>query len=148
MEHRKASLLHSPEGSRSRVRLDSVRRVGEGDESGLQVTLSLGEAVYSGSALLPAGEDALDEVATAVEATLKAVEQLAGTGLECTLVDSDIVQAFHDEQIVVLVTLKHQGEEHQVFGRCREREDVTAAAARATLDAVNQYLRDTIPGTQ
>jgi hypothetical protein len=144
MEKRKESEL-APEAPQSwRVRLDSAGFVHDGDSQWAEVALSYAGRQATKRSPCPDCELVEDKIRSVVEATLAAMEEISGHRLACDLVDYDVVRAFGGEYIVVLVDLTIGGHEYQVFGRCRERDELAGAAARATLDAANQFLRQAL----
>jgi hypothetical protein len=124
------------------VRLDAASFISEQGLHWAEVKLSYGGRFASKRSPCPDCEIVEEKLRSVVEATLAAMEELSGHALNGELLDYDVVRAFGGEYIVVLIALTIHDREYQVFGRCKERDKLAAAAARATLDAANQHLRE------
>jgi hypothetical protein len=146
MNKRKESefLPDTPTPPAFRVRLDAASFVAERGLHWAEITLSYGDRYSTKRSACPDCELIEEKIRSVVEATLAAMEDLSGHVLGGDLVDYDVVRAFGGEYIVVLINLVIHGQEYHVFGRCQERDKLAAAAARATLDAANQHLRDVL----
>jgi len=130
-----------------RVRLDAASFVSEQGLHWAEVKLSYNGRYVTKRTPCPDCAIVEEKLRSVVEATLGAMEELSGHVLNGNLLDYDVVQAFGGEYIVVLVALTIHDREYQVFGRCKERDKLAAAAARATLDAANQHLRQVLEFT-
>ena len=123
-----------------RVRFDGTEYKNDGATQWIEVCLSYGDRDAVGRSESVASEGEINDLFATVQATIHAIGELTGDVLDCELTDCDIVRAFRDEFIVVLIALKFQGRDIRVFGKCREREELADAAACATLDALNQHI--------
>ena len=102
----------------------------------VKVTLSFGQRIIEGSA---AGEgDAL--LKTAAAAALKAVEASVDQRFTCLLADVDRVTALGKNLIAVLVDVRFEGRDVQVFGSCQISGDEVDATVKAALNATNRFF--------
>jgi hypothetical protein len=144
MKKRKETGLSPSAPPALRVRLDAASFVSEQGLHWAEVMLSYEGRYVTKRSPCPDCDLVEEKLRSLVEATLAAMEELTGHALNGDLVDYDIVRAFGGEYIVVLISLTISGHEHHVFGRCREQDKLAAAAARATLDAANQHLKQVL----
>jgi hypothetical protein len=77
---------------------------------------------------------------TAAAAALKAVESFVQQRFECRLIDIDRIQVVGSELIVLLVQVKYEDRELQIFGSCRATDNLLNTSARAALDATNRFV--------
>lgn len=74
------------------------------------------------------------------EATLKAVQDAAASKFACTLADLDHVNALGKDLIAVLVDIKLQGRDVQVFGSCQIVGSEIDCTVKAVLNATNRMF--------
>jgi hypothetical protein len=76
----------------------------------------------------------------AARAALKAIEQAVENKFNCALVDLDHVNALGKDLVAVLVDVRFEGREVQVFGSCQKAGSEIDAAVKATLNATNRFV--------
>lgn len=125
--------------NRSRLRFDRAAVIEEtADRCRVQVTLTLGQLIFQSDDEQSAeGTGALK---AAAGATLKAVQQAAADKFTCSLVDLDRVKALGKDLIGVLVDVKFEGRDVQVFGSCPISGSEIDAAVRSALNATNRFF--------
>jgi hypothetical protein len=102
------------------------------------VSLTLGELVFQSDAEETA--EGSGPLKAAAAATLKAVQQAAANRFTCSLSDLDHVNALGKDLIAVLVDVKFEGREVQVFGSCQIDGAEIDAAVKAALNATNRFF--------
>jgi hypothetical protein len=125
-------------GLQKRLRFDSAQvERGPTGEYSVTVTLSFGQRVIEGSSSSTSGEDLLK---TAAAAALAAVELSVDGRFTCSLADVDRVTALGKNLIAVLVDVKFEARDVQVFGSCQIAGDEVDAAVKAALNATNRFF--------
>jgi hypothetical protein len=126
----------STTSGRNRLRFDRVEVTEEaGERCRVVVSLALGQLVFQSDA-----EEGSGPLKAAAAATLKAVQQAAANRFTCSLSDLDHVNALGKDLIAVLVDVKFEGRDVQVFGSCQIDRDEIAAAVKAALNATNRFF--------
>jgi hypothetical protein len=129
----------STSSGRKRLRFDHVEKQEDADgKCRVRVTLALGEDVVHADA----SDDATGAgpLRAAALATLKAVQEAASNRFTCTLSDLDHVKALGKDLIAVLVDIKFQGQDVQVFGSCQIAGNEIDCAVKSTLNATNRMF--------
>jgi hypothetical protein len=124
---------------RKRLRFDRAEVAEESD--GLRrvsVTLTLGQLIFQAAAAAPVG--GTDPLKAAAEATLEAVQVAGANKFTCSLADLDHVNALGKELIAVLVDIRFQGRDVQVFGSCQIAGNEIDCAVKAALNATNRVF--------
>lgn len=124
----------------ARLRFDSVERRTD-DNNGryhIEVRLTYDEKTYRGSCQGSINEN--DELELAASAALRAVEEFVQHRFECRLLDFDRVKAVGNDLIVLLVSVRLDDRDLQIFGSCKANDNLLDASARAALDATNRYV--------
>lgn len=125
--------------SRKRLRFD---RTTVSDEAGGQcrvhVSLALGDRPFAAEATAPS--ESPGPLKAAAEAALKAVQEAAGHRFTCSLADLDHVNALGKNLIAVLIDVKFEGRDAQVFGSCQIGDSDIDAAVKAALNATNRFF--------
>jgi hypothetical protein len=125
---------------RKRLRFDRAELTKEASgQSRVTVTLTLGQLLFQASAEAAETGGASPLRATA-EATLKAVREAAASKFACTLADLDHVNALGKDLIAVLVDIKLQGRDVQVFGSCQIVGSEIDCTVKAVLNATNRMF--------
>ncbi|MBL8149078.1 MAG: hypothetical protein JNN15_04040 [Blastocatellia bacterium] len=122
----------------ARLRFDAISQIEKADGC-YQIVAHLsykGRELTGYSELSGLNRD-LEAAATAV---LKAVEEFVRNRVECQLIELDRISALGKELIVLLVRVRFNGKEVQIFGSCKASEDLLESSARAALDATNRYV--------
>ncbi|HMG37188.1 MAG TPA: hypothetical protein VKM94_25010 [Blastocatellia bacterium] len=109
----------------------------DGGECRVKVTLSLGPQVIAASAESVAGEGLLRVAALAA---LRAVELSVEGRFTCTLADVDRVTALGKDLIAVLVDVRFEQRDVQVFGSCQVSNNQVDAVVKAALNATNRFF--------
>lgn len=104
----------------------------------MQVTLTLGQLVFQAGAAVPSDEG--DPLKAAAAATLEAVQGAAAHKFACSLADLDHVNALGKDLIAVLVDIRFQGRDVQVFGSCQIAGSEIDCAVKAALNATNRVF--------
>lgn len=129
----------STTSGRNRLRFDRAEVTDEAAERcRVVVSLTLGQLVFQSDA-----EEAAERsgpLRAAAAATLKAVQQAAANRFTCSLSDLDHVNALGKDLIAVLVDVKFEGREVQVFGSCQIDGAEIDAAVKAALNATNRFF--------
>jgi hypothetical protein len=123
-----------------RLRYDGIERSFRGDNSECEIAvkLSFEDQTYQGRCQGNVGEES--ELELAARAALIAVGEFVQNRFECELIDVDRVEAIGSKLIVLLVRVRYQDRELQIFGSCRAGHNLLDASARAALDATNRYV--------
>lgn len=125
--------------SRKRLRFD---RAAVSDEAGGQcrasVKLTLGEQQFEAEAI--ASSESTGPLKAAAEASLKAIQESAENRFTCSLADLDHVNALGKNLIAVLVDVRFEGRDAQVFGSCQIGDSELDAAVKAALNATNRFF--------
>jgi len=124
---------------RKRLRFDraEIREESDGRRR-VQVTLTLGQLVFQAGAAVPSDEG--DPLKAAAAATLEAVQGAAAHKFACSLADLDHVNALGKDLIAVLVDIRFQGRDVQVFGSCQIAGSEIDCAVKAALNATNRVF--------
>jgi hypothetical protein len=124
---------------KKRLRFDRAQLTEEPDgQRRVSVTLTLGQLIFHAVATAPA--DGGDPLKAAAEATLEAVQQAAANKFACSLADLDHVKALGKELIAVLVDIRFQGRDVQVFGSCQIAGNEIDCTVKAALNATNRMF--------
>lgn len=129
-----------------RLRFDhAVVEQTDGGECRVKVTLSLGLQVIEASAEGGEGEGLLKVAALAA---LRAVELSVEGRFTCALADVDRVTALGKDLIAVLVDVRFEQRDVQVFGSCQISGNQVDAVVKAALNATNRFfdlsMRDSV----
>ncbi len=125
--------------ARTRLRFDRADVTEEADgQRRVQVTLTLGQLIFQASAAGPA--DGTGPLKAAAVATLEAVQGAAAHKFACSLADLDHVNALGKDLIAVLVDIKFQGRDVQVFGSCQIAGSEIDCTVKAALNATNRMF--------
>jgi LeuA allosteric (dimerisation) domain len=125
--------------NQKRLRFDHVTVTREPDgRCRAQVTIAFGERVIKCYAIDEA--DGVGPLKAAAVATLRAIEEAAKRRFSSSLADLDHVNALGKDLIAVLVDIKFEGREVQVFGSCQKAGDDIDAAVKAALNATNRFF--------
>jgi hypothetical protein len=124
---------------RKRLRFDRAEVTEESDgQRRVTVTLTLGQLIFQAAASAPAG--GTDPLKAAAEATLEAVRVAGANKFTCSLADLDHVKALGKELIAVLVEIRFQGRDVQVFGSCQIAGNEIDCTVKAALNATNRVF--------
>jgi hypothetical protein len=124
---------------RKRLRFDRAQLTEESDgQRRVSVTLTLGQLIFQAVAAAPA--DGADPLKAAAKATLEAVQLAAANKFTCSLADLDHVNALGKELIAVLVDIRFQGRDVQVFGSCQIAGNEIDCSVKAALNATNRMF--------
>lgn len=125
---------------RKRLRFDRAELTEEAaGQCRVSVTLTLGQLIFQASAEAASAEAAGPLKAAAV-ATLEAVQGAAANKFACSLADLDHVNALGKDLIAVLVDIKFQGRDVQVFGSCQIAGSEIDCTVKAALNATNRVF--------
>ena len=125
---------------RRRLRFDRAELTEEATgRSRVRVTLTLGQLVFQASAESGAPENR-SSLKAAAEATLEAVQEAAANKFACSLADLDHVNALGKDLIAVLVDIRSQGRDVQVFGSCQIAGSEIDCTVKAVLNATNRMF--------
>ena len=129
----------STTSGRNRLRFDRAEVTEEATaRCRVVVSLALGPLIFQSDA-----EEAAEgsgPLKAAAAATLKAVQQAAANRFTCSLSDLDHVNALGKDMIAVLVDVKFEGRDVQVFGSCQIDGAEIDAAVKAALNATNRFF--------
>ena len=106
--------------------------------SRVKVTLTLGQLIFEANALGTSESGSL--LKAAAEATLEAVQGAAANKFACSLADLDHVNALGKDLIAVLVNIRFQGRDVQVFGSCQIAGREIDCTVKAVLNATNRMF--------
>jgi hypothetical protein len=124
---------------RRRLRFDRAEVTEEADgQSRVRVTLTLGQLIFQAGAASAA--DGTGPLKAAAVATLEAVQGAAANKFACSLSDLDHVNALGKDLIAVLVDIKFQGRDVQVFGSCQIAGSEVDCTVKAVLNATNRMF--------
>jgi hypothetical protein len=125
--------------SQMRLRFDKAEFIEDPDGTHRAVvTVSFATQVIQTEARIPAGE--LPGLRDAALATLTAIEQATENRFVARLADLDHVNALGKDLIAVLIDIRFEGKEVQVFGSCQIGSSEIDAAAKAVLNATNRFV--------
>ena len=109
----------------------------EPDRTEVTIVLGYRDEEYRGEASGPPGPEAFPRIVG--EATLRAVEQVAGGGVRLDL--EAVATASLGEVQVAMAQVRLDGDEHRFIGSALiEGHDSAAATVKAVLDAINRQL--------
>jgi hypothetical protein len=129
----------STTSGRNRLRFDRAELTEEAAERcRVVVSLTLGQLVFQGD--VEEATEGNGPLKAAAAATLKAVQQAAADQFTCSLSDLDHVNALGKDLIAVLVDVKFEGRDVQVFGSCQIDGGEIDAAVKAALNATNRFF--------
>jgi hypothetical protein len=124
---------------RKRLRFDSADVIEEvAGQSRIVIRLTLGQLVFQAGASAPA--DGISPLKAAAAATLEAVQGAAANKFSCSLADLDHVNALGKDLIAVLVDIRFQGRDVQVFGSCQIAGSEIDCTVKAALNATNRVF--------
>jgi hypothetical protein len=124
---------------RKRLRFDRAELTQEATGlSRVRVTLTLGQLIFEASA--DSGTPEGIPLKAAAEATLEAVRGAAANKFACSLADLDHVNALGKDLIAVLVDIRFQGRDVQVFGSCQIAGSEIDCTVKAVLNATNRMF--------
>ena len=125
--------------SRKRLRFDRATVTEDsGGRSRASVTLALGERPFEAEAI--AASEGTGPLKAAAEASLKAIQEAAEQRFSCSLADLDHVNALGKNLIAVLVDVRFEGRDSQIFGSCQIGDSELDAAVKAALNATNRFF--------
>jgi len=129
----------STTSGRNRLRFDRATVTEEpAGRCKVVVSLTLGQLIFQDTAEeLAEGSGPLKAAAAA---TLKVVQQAAANKFTCALSDLDHVNALGKDLIAVLVDVRFEGRDVQVFGSCQINGGTIDAAVKAALNATNRFF--------
>lgn len=143
IDYRKVSLVQlDPEDavdSPMRLRFVSAVQASE-DANSVRIVLQDSRGSYTGTAQLAA--DPSDEAAlgAAVSATLSAVQQAIGKRIPLTVMETRVI-SLNEERVCLAVVSASTGlGQERLSGTCFVVHDVSEAASKATLDAINRRI--------
>jgi hypothetical protein len=129
----------SMSSSQKRLRFDRATVSEEADgQCRVRVTLALGERLFEADAT--AASESPGPLKAAAEATLKAMQEAATDRFTCSLADLDHVNALGKNLIAVLVDVKFEGRDSQVFGSCQTGDSEIDSAVKSALNATNRFF--------
>jgi hypothetical protein len=129
----------SMSSSQKRLRFDRATVSEEADgQCRVRVTLALGERLFEAEAT--AFSESPGPLKAAAEATLKAMQEAATDRFTCSLADLDHVNALGKNLIAVLVDVKFEGRDSQVFGSCQTGDSEIDSAVKSALNATNRFF--------
>ena len=124
---------------RKRLRFDRAEVTQEATgQCRVSVTLTLGQLIFKASAT--ADPDGTAPLKAAAVATLEAVQGAAANKFGCSLADLDHVNALGKDLIAVLVDIRFQGRDVQVFGSCQIAGSEIDCTVKAALNATNRMV--------
>ncbi|MEW6729866.1 MAG: hypothetical protein AB1489_00890 [Acidobacteriota bacterium] len=124
----------------TRLRFEGIERNID-EQSGqydIAVRLSFDEKIYKGQCQGYVSES--NELELVASAALQAVEEFVQQRFQCRLLEFDRVNALGKDLIVLLINIRFDERDLQIFGSCRANNDLLEASARAALDATNRYV--------
>lgn len=126
--------------NRTRLRFDRADVTEQADgQRRVQVRLTLGQLIFQASAEAASAEGSGALKAAAV-ATLEAVQGAAAHKFACSLADLDHVNALGKDLIAVLVDIRFEGRDVQVFGSCQLAGSEIDCTVKAALNATNRMF--------
>lgn len=129
----------STSSTRNRLRFDRTTVTEEADgQCRVRVTLALGEQLFEADAT--SFSESPGPLKAAAVATLKAMQEAAADRFTCSLADLDHVNALGKNLIAVLVDVKFEGRDAQVFGSCQIGDSDIDSAVKAALNATNRFF--------
>jgi hypothetical protein len=125
---------------RKRLRFDRAELTEEAaGQCRVRVTLTLGQLIFQASAQASSAEVSGPLKAAAV-AALEAVQGAAANKFVCSLADLDHVNALGKDLIAVLVDIKFESRDVQVFGSCQIAGSEIDCTVKAALNATNRVF--------
>lgn len=129
----------STSSSRRRLRFDRATvSEEEGGRCRVRVTLGLADLLFEAEAL--DSREGTGPLKAAAAATLKAVQEAAASKFTCALSDLDHVNALGKDLIAVLVNVRFEGRDAQVFGSCQIAGSEVDSAVKSALNATNRFF--------
>src|SRR5438128_4306001 len=126
----------SSTSNRTRLRFDRAEATEQpAGRCRVEVTLALGQLIFRSDDEQSA--EGTGPLKAAAGAALKAVQQAAAQKFTCSLVELDHVKALGKDLIAVLVDVRFEARNVQVFGSCPIAESEIDAAVRSALNATN-----------
>jgi hypothetical protein len=128
----------------TRLRLDFAKRIDNENSGEFEITvqISFEERLFRGQCRGYINES--DELELAASAALQAVEDFVQRSFECQTIELDRVNTLSKELIVLLINVRFDQRELQIFGSCLAAGDLLEASARAALDATNRFVELTL----
>ena len=124
---------------RKRLRFDRAEVTEEpSGQCRVTVTLTLGQLIFKASAT--SDRDGTRPLKAAAVATLEAVREAAANKFACSLADLDHVNALGKDLVAVLVDIKFQSRDVQVFGSCQIAGSEIDCTVKAALNATNRMF--------
>ena len=132
----------------TRLRFDSVERTDDeqSEQFDIAVQISYEERVFHGHCRGYINES--NELELAASAALQAVQEFVEHYFECQTLELDRVNTLGKELIVLLINVRFDGRELQIFGSCRTTGNLLEASARAALDATNRFVELSLAGDE
>jgi hypothetical protein len=124
----------------TRLRFDYVRRTDDEQNGQFDIVaqISFEDRIFRGRTSGYADES--DELVLAAGAVLQAVEDFVQHRFECQTLELDRINTLGKELIVLLINVRFDGRELQIFGSCGVSGNLLEASARAALDATNRFV--------
>jgi len=123
---------------RKRLRFESAQLLEAEGQRRITVTLTLGQLIFPSSIDAPDDETGL--LRAAATATLEAVQVASAHKFVCTLADLDHVKALGKDLIAVLINIRFQERDVQVFGSCQIAGSEIDCTVKAALNATNRMF--------
>ncbi len=125
---------------RRRVKFDRAELTVEAaGKCRVRVTLTLGQLIFQASAEA-ASVEGTGPLKAAAAATLEAVRGAGANKFACSLADLDHVNALGKDLIAVLVDIRFEGRDVQVFGSCQIAGSEIDCTVKAALNATNRVF--------
>jgi len=122
-----------------RLRFDRTEVSTETDgKCRVNVTLTLGQLIFTAGA--SGNAEGTGPLKAAALATLEAVQAASANKFTCSLSDLDHVKALGKDLIAVLVDIRFQGRDVQVFGSCQVAGNEIDCTVKAALNATNRMF--------
>lgn len=122
-----------------RLRFDRTEVSTETDgKCRVKVTLTLGQLIFTAGA--SGNAEGTGPLKAAALATLEAVQAASANKFTCSLSDLDHVKALGKDLIAVLVDIRFQGRDVQVFGSCQVAGNEIDCTVKAALNATNRMF--------
>ena len=124
---------------KKRLRFDRTEVSTEADgRCRVNVMLTLGQLIFTAGGV--ANSDGNGPLKAAALATLEAVQAASANKFSCSLSDLDHVKALGKDLIAVLVDIRFQGRDVQVFGSCQVGGSEIDCTVKAALNATNRMF--------
>ncbi|MFP3896073.1 MAG: hypothetical protein ACLFV5_04420 [Anaerolineales bacterium] len=142
LDYRKISLVQLEEAVDGEERLRLVSADLLSDEEGVRVVLGNRNKLYRGVVALPVNGTSEDEAAVtaAAEATLDAMQRIVGDVVPLHLDDVFLVPTGEESVCLTIVSASSSQGRERLTGTAIIRDNISEAASKATLDAINRRL--------